>query len=133
MYRISKKSPHTWLVFYLFHYVCTLWLGMTLRNLVTLHGNKHVKKPHRANAHICIFSLAVMCCVSLIMADASNYSIECLVVFWCMKDSSWVRQIHWWQCFSLWRIIKDKAVGCHYRPIVNNELPLLMLLPLLTS
>jgi len=65
---------------------------MTLCNLVNMHGNKHVTKPHCANALSCTFSIAVVCCVSLIMADASNYSIEeCLVVFWYMKDSSQVR------------------------------------------
>jgi hypothetical protein len=47
---------------------------MTLCNLVTLHGNKHVTKSCRANAQSCIFSITVVFCVSLLIADVSNYS-----------------------------------------------------------
>ena len=55
-----------------FHYVCILWLGMTLHDLTTLCGNAHLTKLQWANTQSHVFLLLVVCYVKVGMAIMSS-------------------------------------------------------------
>jgi len=54
------------------HYVCNLWLDMTVHDLTTLCGNAHVTKLRWAKTQGCIFSLSLVCCVKMGMTIMSS-------------------------------------------------------------
>jgi len=87
---------------YVFHYVCILWLGMTVYDLATLSSSEHVTELQWAGTQGSIFSLLVVCCALVTMTVMNTYTVEeyLIVSVWVHKNTAQVRQwIRWWHLF----------------------------------